>query len=91
MEEVGQVEEMVEGGAAMAAVEGTGQVGGTEAGVPVDMRIEEEEVLGGEVLTVEEGLVPGEEVLHHVEEGAVEVQAGGEAVHRVAGADPPIR
>ena len=77
-------------GAEKAAAEVKGQVGGTGAGVPADMRIEEGEVLGGEVLTVEVGLVPGE-VFHLVEEGAVEVQAGGEAVHRVAGADPPIR
>lgn len=89
MEEVGQVEGTVDG-AVKAAVEVTGQVGGTGAGVPADMRIEEGEVLGGEVLTVEEGPVPVE-VFHLVEEVVVEVQAGGEAVHRVAGADPPIR
>ena len=84
------VEETVEGVAAMAAVEGTGQVEGTVAGVPADMKIEVDEVLGEEVMKAEEGLAPGE-VSHLAEGVVVEVQAGGEAAHLVAEADPPIR
>ena len=84
------VEETVEGVAAMAAVEGTGQVEGTVAGVPADMKIEVDEVLGEEVMKAEEGLAPGE-VSHLAEGGAVGALAGGGGALRVVEVDPPIR
>lgn len=84
------VEEMVEGVAAKAAVGGTGRVEGTGAGVPADMKIEVDEVLGGEVMKVEEGLAPGEVL--HLAEGVVDgALAEGEAALRVVEVDPPTR
>lgn len=81
---------MVEGVAAKAAVGETGQVEGTGVGVPADMKIEVDEVLGGEVMKMEEGLAPGE-VLHLVEGVVVGALVEGEAALRVVEVDPPTR